>query len=130
MPFWHRGRVQGLVRRKLEGEPKYRLPKKEDFPDGHRPLFIPGLVKGGMFLVEGYIDALTLAALGYGSAAVGGTYPNVSQKQELDWLPAPLYVLPDDDESGQKAARSWVQELYPKALLCSPNYEKEQHHDR
>jgi DNA primase len=23
IPFWHRGRVQGLIRRKLEGEPKY-----------------------------------------------------------------------------------------------------------
>ena len=38
---------------------------------------------------------------------------------------APLFILPDADEEGQKAARGWVQKLYPKALLCPPNYEKE-----
>jgi DNA primase len=34
IPFWHRGRVQGLIRRKLEGEPKYLYPKAEEFPGG------------------------------------------------------------------------------------------------
>ena len=34
IPFWNRGRVHGIVRRKLEKEPdrKYLLPKKEEFP--------------------------------------------------------------------------------------------------
>jgi hypothetical protein len=38
--------VQGLIRRKLAGKPKYVLPKKEEFPDGRRPLFIPGAARG------------------------------------------------------------------------------------
>jgi DNA primase len=124
IPFWNRGRVHGIVRRKLEGEPKYVLPKKEDFPAGYRPLFVPGRVREGMFLVEGYVDALALSALGYGVAAVGGTHPNEEQLQELRRLPGPIYILPDADEEGEKAARRLVEELYTKALLCPPEYER------
>jgi hypothetical protein len=125
IPFWRHGRVQGLIRRRIEGKPKYLLPPKEQFPKGYRPLFIPGPVKEGMFLAEGYVDALALAALGYVVAAVGGTHTNDEQMAELRRLPGPLFILPDADEEGQKAARGWVQKLYPKALLCPPNYEKE-----
>jgi DNA primase len=124
IPFWNRGRVHGIVRRKLEGEPKYVLPKKEDLPAGYRPLFVPGRVREGMFLVEGYVDALALAALGYGVAAVGGTYLNQKQLEELKRLPGRIYVLPDADEEGEKAACRWVEELYPKALLCPPEYDR------
>jgi DNA primase len=124
IPFWNRGRVHGIVRRKLEGEPKYVLPKKEDFPVGHRPLFVPGPVKGETLLVEGYVDALALAALGYGVAAVGGTHANQQQMEELRRLSDRIYVLPDADEEGRKAARRWVEELYPKAMLCPPEYDR------
>jgi DNA primase len=124
IPFWNRGRVHGIVRRKLEGEPKYVLPKKEDLPAGYRPLFVPSRVREGMFLVEGYVDALALSALGYGVAAVGGTYLNQKQLEELKRLPGQIYVLPDADEEGRKAARRWVEELYPKAMLCPPEYER------
>ena len=124
IPFWNRGRVHGIVRRKLEGEPKYILPKKEDFPTGYRPLFLPGPMKGESFLVEGYVDALALAALGYGVAAVGGTHTNQEQMEDLRRLPGPLYVLPDADEEGRKAARRLVEQLYPKAMLCPPEYER------
>jgi DNA primase len=126
IPFGNRGRVHGIVRRKLEGEPKYVLPKKEDFPAGYRPLFIPGRVREGMFLVEGYVDALALASLGYGVAAVGGTHPNREQLEELKQLPGQLYVLPDADEEGEKAARRLVEELYPKAVLCPPEFERKE----
>ena len=125
IPYWHRGRIQGLIRRKPEGEPKYLLPPKEQFPKGYRPLFIPGPAKGGMFLVEGYVDALALAALGFAVAAVGGTHANAGQMEELKRLPGPLYILPDNDAEGLKAARVWARKLYPKALLCAPDYEKE-----
>jgi DNA primase len=124
IPFWNRGRVHGIVRRKLEGEPKYVLPKKEDLPAVYRPLFVPGRVREGMFLVEGYVDALALSALGYGVAAVGGTYLNQKQLEELKRLPGQIYVLPDADEEGQKAARRLVEDLYPKAMLCPPEYER------
>ena len=100
------------------------LPEKEKLALGHRPLFIPERVREAMFLVEGYVDALALAALGYGAAAVGGTYLNQKQLQELRRLPGQIYVLPDADEEGEKAARRWVEELYPKALLCPPEYER------
>ena len=56
VPFWHRGRVQGLIHRKLKGEPKYRYPSAEEFVDGYRPLFIPSSLGSEVFLVEGIID--------------------------------------------------------------------------
>jgi DNA primase len=126
IPFWNRGRVHGIVRRKLEGEPKYVLPKKEDFPAGYRPLFVPGRVREGMFVVEGYVDALALSALGYGVAAIGGTHPNQEQLAEIRRLPGRIYVLPDADEEGRKAARRLVEDLYPKAMLCPPEYERKE----
>ena len=125
IPFWHRGRVHGLIRRKLEGEPKYVLPKKEEFPYGHRPLFIPGAARGKIILVEGYIDALALAVLGMDAAAIGGTGISKCQRDDLWELPGPIYIMADDDKEGEKAARSWVEDLYPMALLCPTNYEKE-----
>lgn len=127
IPFWNRGRVHGLIRRKLEtgAEHKYLLPKKDHLLLGHRPLFVPGPVRSGMIVVEGYVDALALVTLGYGAAAVGGTHLSDRQLQELWRFPGPLYILPDADESGAKAARNWTEQLYPKALLCPPNYEKE-----
>jgi DNA primase len=126
IPFWNRGRVHGIVRRKLEGEPKYVLPKKEDLPAEYRPLFVPGRVREGMFVVEGYVDALALSALGYGVAAIGGTHPNQEQLAEIRRLPGRIYVLPDADEEGRKAARRLVEELYPKAVLCPPEFEREE----
>jgi DNA primase len=97
IPFWHRGRVRGLVRRKLEGEPKYLYPKREDFAGGYRPLFVPGTVGLGTFLVEGVVDALAVAALGQSVVAAGGTNISREQVEELRRIPGPLYVLPDDD---------------------------------
>lgn len=122
VPFWYRGRVQGLIRRKLEGEPKYLFPAAEEFPRGHKPLFIPGPVRAGAFLVEGIIDALALTATGESAVAIGGTGISREQLPELERLPDPLYVLPDADEEGAKAARKWVRDLYPKALLCPTEY--------
>lgn len=129
IPFWNRGRVHGFVMRRLQGEPKYELQKAEEFVRGYKPLFIPGSAYGGVFLVEGYVDALALAALGYSAVAVGGTHISDRQLDELRRLPGSLYVLPDADEAGGKAARDWVEKLYPKALLCPPNYEKEANND-
>ena len=125
IPFWNRGRVHGLIRRRLEGEPKYLLPRTEDLLAGHRPLFVPGSVREGMFLVEGYVDALALVALGYAAAAVGGTRASPEQIDELRRLPDPIYILPDADQEGEVAARRWAEELYPKALVCPSTYEKE-----
>jgi DNA primase len=127
IPFWRRGSVQCLIRRKLEGEPKYVLPKTEEFPYGHRPLFIPRSARERVVLVEGYVDALALAALGMDAAAIGGTGISTHQRDELWELPGPIYIMPDhdDDKQGEKAARRWVEDLYPKALLCPPNYQKE-----
>jgi DNA primase len=125
IPFWNRGRVHGLIRRKPEGEPKYLLPRAEDLLLGHRPLFVPGSVSDGMFLVEGYRDALALVALGYDAAAVGGTHPSSEQVQELMRLPGRICILPDADQEGARAARRWAEELFPKALVCPSNYDKE-----
>src|SRR5829696_2971259 len=123
IPFWHRGRVQGLIRRKLAGEPRYILPKAEEFPGGHRPLFIPGSLGREIFLVEGYIDAL--ATLGRSAIAIGGTDISEAQSAELRKVvseDATIYILPDDDESGKEAARRWGRQFFPQARVCSPSY--------
>jgi DNA primase len=125
LPFWHRGRVQGLIRRKLEGEPKYLYPKAEEFSGGYRPLFIPASVRSGAFLTEGIVDALALAAVGESAIAVGGTGMSRRQLRELDAIPGPLYILPDADEEGAQAAREWVRKLYPKGLVCPAEYDGE-----
>jgi DNA primase len=125
IPFWHRGRVHGLIRRKLEGEPKYLYPKAEEFPGGHRPLFIPSSVRSGAFLTEGIVDALAFAAIAEGAIALGGTGMSREQLRELDAVPGPLYILPDADEEGEQAAREWARKLYPKALVCPAEYEGE-----
>jgi DNA primase len=122
IPYWHRGSVKGLIRRKLTGEPKYIYPRAEDFPEGHKPLFIPGPVRAGAFLVEGIFDALAVVALGESGVAVGATSISEHQMRELERLPGPLYVLPDADEEGAKAAREWARKLYPKVLVCPPEY--------
>jgi DNA primase len=122
IPFWSRGRVQGLIRRKLEGKPKYLYPEAVEFPIGYRPLFVPGPLRGGAFLVEGIIDALSLAASGESAIAIGGTGISREQLRELERFPGPLYILPDADQEGATAAREWVRHLYPKALLCPAEY--------
>src|SRR5918994_1479322 len=125
IPFWHRGRIMGLIRRQLEGEPKYILPKAEKFPGGYRPLFIPGPVGREIFVVEGYIDALAIAASKRSATAVGGTKISDAQREELRKVVpenATIYILTDDDESGQEAARAWGREFFPRARVCHPSY--------
>jgi DNA primase len=128
IPHWHRGRVQGLIHRKLEGKPKYRYPKAEDFPSGYRPLFVPGSLRGEIFLVEGIVDALALAALEESVVAVGGADISQYQMRELESLSGPLYILPDTDEAGEEAARRWALNLYPRAFVCPAHYGEEAKH--
>jgi hypothetical protein len=124
IPFWHRGRIKGLIRRRLNGhEPKYVLPKAEDLVDGHRPLFVPGPIRGDTFAVEGYVDALAVASLGESVVAIGGTDASEKQMDQLRRLSVErLYVLPDADENGAGAARAWARLLYPRAMICKADY--------
>ncbi len=124
IPFYNRGRIQGLIRRNLQSEPKYVLSKAEEFPDGCKPLFIPGSIRKQVVLVEGYVDALALTALGFDAAAVGGTWMNQYQRDEIQGLPCPVYIMPDNDDEGRKAGKRWARDLYPHAVLCSSEYER------
>jgi DNA primase len=125
IPFFHRGRVQGLIRRKLEGGPKYLYPNAEDFPQGHRPLFIPGPLRSRAYLVEDILDALAVVAAGESAIAIGGTAISEPQMRELRSIQpqdSRLYILPDGHARGAEAARTWARQLFPKALLCKPDY--------
>jgi len=125
LPFWHRGRIKGIIRRPLEGGRKYLLPEAEEFPEGHRPLFIPGPLQNGPFLTEGYIDALAVVATGKSVIAVGGTNISDVQRAQLQRvLPedARLYILADADHSGALAAREWGREFFPAAKICASSY--------
>jgi DNA primase len=132
IPFWHKGEIRGLIRRKLEGEPKYRYPSAEEFIGGYRPLFIPKSLGSDVFLVEGIIDALALAAAGRSAIAVGGTNISNAQMADLGRLlagDARVYILPDGDEPGMEAARTWARHLYPRALVCKADYGAEDRED-
>jgi DNA primase len=125
IPFWHRGRALFLIRRKLRGEPKYLLPPAEELPDGYKPLFVPNRLGHEVFLVEGYIDALAVAAAGRSAVALGGTHFSDEQRAEMNRLLPEggcLYCLTDDDDSGAEAARSWGREFFPTAMICSASY--------
>jgi DNA primase len=73
-------------------------------------------------LVEGFIDALAVAALGESVVAIGGTGISREQTRELERISSSLYILPDSDEEGAEAAHEWVRKLYPKGLLCPAEY--------
>jgi DNA primase len=101
------------------------LPEVEEFPGGHRPLFIPAPLKEEIFLVEGYIDALAVAASGRSVIAAGGTKISDAQRMELRKIieqGATIYILPDDDESGAEAARAWGREFFPNSKICLASY--------
>jgi hypothetical protein len=125
IPFWNRGRVVGLIRRKLEGEPKYILPNVEEFPQGYRPLFIPIPLGSEIFVVEGHIDALAVAASGRSAVAIGGTSVSKAQREELRQIipsGANLYILPDADGPGAVAAREWGRSFFPRGRVCQAAY--------
>jgi len=124
IPFWYRGRVQGLIRRKLEGNPKYRYPAAEEFVGGYRPLFVPGPIRGEVFLVEGVLDAIAIVAAGGSAIAIGGSGISVQQRNDLERLTtnSKIYILPDNDDEGSGAAAKWARHLYPRAEICQPDY--------
>jgi DNA primase len=98
IPMHHRGRVLGLIYRNLSGKTKYVLPPAEELPGGYKPLFIPAPVMNQVFLVEGYVDALAIAATGKSAIAVGGTSLSDEQLRDLQRLlvrGGKLYVLCD-----------------------------------
>jgi len=78
-----------------------------------------------IFLVEGYVDALAIAATGRPVIAVGGTGISDAQQAELRRLlpeDATLYILPDADDEGEKAARVWARKFFPNAKICPAHY--------
>ena len=132
IPFWHKSEIRGLIKRKLEGKPKYMYPSAEEFVDGYRPLFIPGSLGSEVFLIEGIVDALAVAATGRSAIAVGGTGISNAQMADLGRLlreDVRVYILPDGDEPGAEAARTWARHLYPKALICKADYGAEDRKD-
>jgi DNA primase len=128
IPFWHRGRIKGIIRRKLQGDPKYLLPDAEDLVDKHRPLFVPGPLEQDVFLVEGYIDALAVAATGKSVVAVGGTNASEVQLADLKRIPK-IFILPDRDDRGAEAAKTWSRALYPAARIAPADYGTEAEDD-
>jgi DNA primase len=131
IPFWVRGgRVAGIIRRKRTGTPKYELPTAEEFPTSHRPLFVPGPVKGEALLLEGYVDALAVAATGRGVVAVGGTGISAAQAAEIrDLNFNRITILPDADAEGEQAARQWGRQFFPATRIAPPDYGGEPHKD-
>jgi hypothetical protein len=122
IPFWHLGRIHGLINRSLQGEPKYVLPEAEDSADGYKPLFIPNSTHGDVHQVGDYLDALALAALGLSEVAAGRTGMSEEQKAELAQLNGLIFIFPDDDERAARASSVWVRDQYPHARLCPAEY--------
>jgi DNA primase len=125
IPMFYRGRVLGLIYRNLSGKTKYVLPPADELPGGYKPLFIAAPLRNQIFLVEGYIDALAVAATGKSAIAVGGTSLSDEQLQDLKRViprDARLYVLCDDDDAGAAAARQWSRTLYPLSMTCARDF--------
>lgn len=122
IPFWHRGRIQGLIRRQLYGMPKYLNPSADDFPSGYKPLLT--IFSGGLnwHIAEGIIDALALAALGFNAIAIAGASISENQLAEFQTLSGKFYLFPDNDEGGVQAGPIWARILYPRARLCPFEY--------
>jgi hypothetical protein len=76
-----------------------------------------------LLLVECNTDALAAGELGESAIAAGGPGDFSDERiEELRLRPGPIYVLPDAGSLGGEAPRRWVFDLYPKALLCPPEY--------
>ena len=105
IPFWHRGRVQGLIRRNWR-RAQVPIPEGRTVPERTQATVHPRVVPPGTFLVEGIVDALAGVALGRSTMAVAGRRSVRTRSRDLERSPAPLYVLPDADEEGAEAARS------------------------
>jgi hypothetical protein len=66
-----------------------------------------------------------VAACGRSVVAVGGTNMSVAQKEDLSRLRpegSTLYILADDDDSGEEAARTWGGDFFPSAKICPREY--------
>ena len=125
LPFWSHDQVLFLIRCKLQRELRYILPSTEELPDSYKPLFIPGSFGCEIFVVEGFIDALAVAATGRTAVAVGGTCISDEQSKELRRLlpkQGCLYCLPDDDAAGAEAARTLGRQFFPQAKICAASY--------
>lgn len=121
IPFWHRGRIYGIIRRQLQQDPKYLLPEAKNFPNGYKPLFIPTALQGDVYIVEGFVDALALAAMGFNVVAIGGNKISSKQLEDLQRFGEDLFILPDADLSGA-LAEEWTRLLYPCSKICPAEY--------
>lgn len=121
IPFWHRGRIYGIIRRQLQRDPKYLLPEAKNFPNGYKPLFIPTALQGDVYIVEGFVDALALAAMGFNVVAIGGNKISSKQLEDLQRFSEDLFILPDADRSGV-LAEEWTRLLYPRSKICPAEY--------
>ena len=112
IPFWHRGRVQGLIHRKLEGKPKYLYPKREEFPGAQAALHSRCYACRDFF-VEGISMPWPLRR---SERARGHRRTNISHEQagSSRRLPEPFYVLADDDKEGAEAARDGCRTSIPE----------------
>jgi len=118
IPFFHLGRIHGLIHCSLQGEPKYVLPEAEDFADGYKPLFIPNSTHGDVHQVGDYLDALALAALGLSALAADRTGMSEEQKAELAQLNGLIFIFPDDERAA-RASSVWVRRQRIERVLPS-----------
>jgi DNA primase len=120
IPMWQWGKVVGIIKRKVLGAgPKYLV------PEGRKPLFIPGKMSPEIFVTEGYVDGLVLSACGRSALAIGGTNMSAAQKEDLARVRpegSTLFILTDDDASGEEAARTWGRDFFPSAKICPRDY--------
>ena len=127
---WRRGRNVGFGARVLgAGIPKYlNTPETPIFHKGreiyglHRVLHL-GTPRDHVYIVEGYMDVIGLAASGVDNAvATLGTAVTSKQLQQLFRRFARLVLCLDGDEAGRKAAVAAMQNAMP---LLRPGWELE-----
>src|SRR5215217_367333 len=132
VPYWDRtGRPQAIITRNLGSEsPKYQYPPIEEFASKTRPLMVfgPKISSGkSLFLVEGPLDGLAVAATGATAIALGGNRMSITQRQESVELVSGysrLKFIPllDGDEAGKEATVELLRDLYPHVLHAEVDY--------
>ena len=94
---------------------------KEKVHAGHKKLFNPDALQNEIvFVVEGYIDAMSLELAGFNCVALGGCaegYLLLDALNKMDKYPQ-IIILFDPDDAGTKAAKSLHEELLQIKCPC------------
>lgn len=107
------------ISRSLKGK-EYRKPKGRTEPIFNAQAFKWAVEDNDpCFIVEGQIDALSIAEAGGKAVAIGGTGARKLEEYKGD-LPDRIYIVADNDDAGENAAQKIKEILGDRAFIVHP----------